>query len=117
MPPAEAAVDCVADMVNVKMCEGCGLKTPSYGLPAEVARSGGCGRRRWCGGCAAAEGSGAGRLHRRKMCEGCGLKQPNFGLPAEGRRRWCAGCAKGHAGASLSRVVTLRSVTISAATY
>ena len=28
-----------------KMCEGCGLKVPSYGLPAER-------RTRWCGGCA-----------------------------------------------------------------
>ena len=28
-----------------KMCEGCGLKQPSYGLPAE-------GRKRWCAGCA-----------------------------------------------------------------
>ena len=28
-----------------KMCEGCGIKQPHFGLPAE-------GRKRWCGGCA-----------------------------------------------------------------
>ena len=69
-----------------KMCEGCGLKVPSYGLPAE-------GRKRWCAGCAAAEGSGAVSLKQEKMCEGCGLKQPSYGLPGERRKRWCAGCA------------------------
>ena len=32
-------------LVKQKMCEGCGLKTPSYWLPAER-------RKRWCAGCA-----------------------------------------------------------------
>jgi hypothetical protein len=76
--------------VKSKKCEGCGLKQPAYGLPAE-------GKRRWCAGCAKAH---AGAVDvKSKKCEGCGLKQPVFGLPAEGKRRWCAGCAKAHAGA------------------
>ena len=69
-----------------KMCEGCGTKQPSYGLPAE-------GWRRWCSGCVAAEGNGAVLLQQQKMCEGCGLKHPCYGLPAERRARWCTGCA------------------------
>ena len=32
-------------MIQHKMCEGCGLKHPSYGLPAER-------KARWCSGCA-----------------------------------------------------------------
>ena len=61
-----------------RKCEGCGTKQPNFGLPAE-------GRRRWCAGCAAAEGNGAVRLSvsKRKMCEGCGLKHPTCGLPSE----------------------------------
>ena len=75
-----------------KKCEDCGLKQPTFGLPAEG------GRKRWCGGCA--KGHAGAAAVGRTMCEGCGLKQPNFGLPAEGgRKRWCGGCAKGHAGA------------------
>ena len=81
-----------------KMCEGCGLKRPHYGLPAER-------RVRWGAGCAAAEGRGAVSLDQ-KMCEGCGLKHPSYGLPTERKVRWCSGCAKDHAGASLSWVVT-----------
>ena len=50
-----------------KMCEGCGLKTPKYGLPAER-------KRRWCAGCAAAEGRGAVSLEQPR-CEG-----PQHGL-------------------------------------
>jgi hypothetical protein len=78
--------------VNVvsKKCEGCGLKQPSFGLPAE-------GKRRWCGGCAKGH-AGAVDIQSKK-CEDCELKRANFGLPAEGRARWCGGCAKGHAGA------------------
>ena len=64
-----------------RSCEGCGLKTPSYGLPAER-------KRRWCKGCAEAEGNGAVSLNLRP-CEDCGLKQSNYGLPVAGRkRRW-----------------------------
>ena len=79
-----AAVD-----LCTKKCEGCRLKRPNFGLPAE-------GKAWWCFGCA--------KGHTRavdlctKKCEGCGLKRPNFGLPAEGKARWRAGCAKGHAG-------------------
>ena len=32
--------------VGRPMCEGCGLKQPTFGVPAEG------GRKRWCGGCA-----------------------------------------------------------------
>ena len=73
-------------MAERKKCEGCGLKAPSYGLPAE-------GRRRWCVGCAAAEGGGAVSLAQKKMCERCGYKSPSYGLPAERKMRWCSGCA------------------------
>ena len=31
--------------VGKKKCEGCGLKQPNFGLPAE-------GKKRWCAGCA-----------------------------------------------------------------
>ena len=64
------------------MCEGCGLKQPSYGLASE-------GKKRWCAGCGAAEGA---VLIRKRKCEGCGLKQPNYGLASEGKARWCMGC-------------------------
>ena len=66
---------------QAKKCEGCGLKQPGYGLPAER-------RRRWCAGCAKAEGNGAVLLQQQKKCEGCGLKAPYYGLPAEQRKRW-----------------------------
>jgi hypothetical protein len=35
---------------TTKMCEGCGLKRPEYGLASE-------GKKRWCAGCGAAEGA------------------------------------------------------------
>ena len=48
------------------MCEGCGIKHPTYGLPSE-------GKRRWCAGCAKARPGkerafrlGGGRLHAAK---------------------------------------------------
>ena len=71
-------------------CEGCGLKRPNFGLPAE-------GKVRWCDGCAKAH-AGAEEV-KKKKCEDCQLKCYAFGMPAEGKRRWCAGCAKAHAGA------------------
>ena len=63
-----------------KMCEGCGLKQPHYGLPTER-------KKRWCFGCAAAEGRGAVSLDKQKMCEGCGIKRPHYGLPTERKAR------------------------------
>jgi hypothetical protein len=48
-----------------RKCEGCKLKQPSFGLPAE-------GKARWCGGCAK-EHAGAEDVKNRK-CEGCRLK-------------------------------------------
>ena len=78
----------VPDLAS-KKCEGCQLKHPSFGLPAE-------GKKRWCGGCAKGH---AAAVNVGKNCEDCQLKQPSFGLPGEGKKRWCGGCAKGHAGA------------------
>ena len=43
-----------------KMCEGCGLKQPAYGLPAD-------GHKRLCAGCAAAHGEAVrGRSKKRR---------------------------------------------------
>jgi hypothetical protein len=69
------------------MCEGCGLKQCSFGLPAEK-------KKRWCSGCAKGH-EGAVNLHS-KLCEGCGQKRAvHEGLPAEGeKRRWCSSCAE-----------------------
>ena len=77
-------------MKNVKkrrLCEGCQLKMPSFGLPAE-------GKERWCSGCAKTHEGAVNVKH--KKCEGCGLKRSSFGLPSEGKVRWCSGCAKAH---------------------
>jgi hypothetical protein len=74
-----------------KKCEGCGLKQPNFGLPAEGKK------RRWCAGCA--KGHAGAVDVRNNKCEDCELKQPSLGLPADGKARWCSGCAKGHAGA------------------
>ena len=75
-------------MIQRKMCEGCGLKTPSYGLPAE-------GRKRWCAGRAAAEGRGAVSLAQpKKMLEGCGLKPRRGEAGYGGMCKQCHRCAK-----------------------
>ena len=71
--------------VKNKKCEGCQLKVPSFGLPAE-------GKARWCSGCAKAHVGAADIMN--KKCEGCQLKAPHFGLPAEGKAWWSGGCAK-----------------------
>ena len=69
-----------------KMCEGCGLKQPGFGLLLD-------GKKRWCGRCAQAEG--AVLLQKRNVCEGCDcVKTANFGLRSEGKRRWCGACGK-----------------------
>jgi len=69
-----------------KMCEGCGLKQPGFGLLLD-------GKKRWCGRCAQAEG--AVLLQKRNVCEGCDcVKTANFGLQSEGKRRWCGACGK-----------------------
>jgi hypothetical protein len=87
--PARPAVTPLAAMARdtgkKKMCEGCGLKAPGYGLASE-------GKRRWCAGCGAAEGAVS--LKKQKMCEGCGLTRPGYGLASEGKARWCAGCGE-----------------------
>jgi hypothetical protein len=88
-----------------KTCEGCQLKQPSFGLPAE-------GKARWCSGCAKAH-AGAVNISSKK-CEGCGEKAARLGLPSDGKkRRWCGDCAPkaalagggpAHAGASLQKM-------------
>ena len=74
-----------------KPCEGCGLKTPHFGLPSE-------GRQRWCLACSKAH-PGTTQL-RKLVCEDCKTTAPHFGLSefseASNSRRWCAGCAKNH---------------------
>ena len=47
--------------VNVvtKKCEGCGLKQPHFGLPAE-------GKKRWCAGCAKRHTPGVVGVAKRK---------------------------------------------------
>ena len=68
-----------------KMCEDCGLKTPSYGLPAER-------QKRWCAGCAAVEGSGAVTCIRCARAAASGTR-PNLaaGQAAEAVVRWLRG--------------------------
>jgi hypothetical protein len=43
-----------------KMCEGCRLKQPTFGLASE-------GKSRWCAGCGP---EGAVSMKKQKMCEG-----------------------------------------------
>ena len=93
-----------------KMCEGCGLKRPHYGLPAER-------RVRWCAGCAAAEGRGGGEPGSEDVR---GLRPQASELRAADRaegavvlrlRQGPCGCVLELGG------YTLRSVAIPAATY
>jgi hypothetical protein len=58
-------------------CEGCQLKIPSFGLPAEAKK------RRWCGGCAPEGSVNISKLERKWTCEECGLKEPSFAVPPE----------------------------------
>ena len=51
--------------LSTKKCEGCGLKAPSFGLPAE-------GKKRWCVGCAKRH-AGAVNVDGR-TCEHCQLQ-------------------------------------------
>ena len=55
---------------NALHCEGCGLKAPSFGLPAE-------GKVRCCSDCAKAH-MGVVNVSKKK-CEGCGLNVLKFG--------------------------------------
>ena len=83
-------------MQKQKMCEDCGLKQPSYGLPSD-------GKKRWCAGCGKGH-KGAQYMQKQKMCEDCGLNQPSYGQPSKCTKctkRWCAVCSKQHAGAYL----------------
>ena len=75
-------------MFTQRKCEGCQLKQPNFGLPAE-------GKVRWCSGCAKGHAGAVDLNHKNtKKCEGCGLKDPSLSLPSEGKkRRWCTDCA------------------------
>ena len=103
--------------LTTRMCEDCGLKQPSLGLPSDPKK------KRWCSGCAKVStsslfiistaiasdsahlASGCAKGHPgsvsfdNRKCEDCKLLIPSFGLPSEGKPRWCAACAKAHAGA------------------
>ena len=75
------------------MCEGCGLKHSSFGLPDD-------GKRRWFGACAKSQAGAKCLASRNKKCEDCKQKLPSFGVKApagDGKRRWCGACAKSHA--------------------
>jgi hypothetical protein len=45
--------------VAAKMCEGCGLKQPNFGLPVE-------GKKRWCAGCAKGHTGAEDLMDRRR---------------------------------------------------
>ena len=92
-----------------KLCEDCGLKQSSFGIPCE-----GRQRRRWCAACAKVH-AGARDL-TSKLCEDCGLKQPSCAHPADGlRRRWCSACATAHEGARSVTTSKRRMLTASVA--
>ena len=77
--------------MNIKKCEDCALKQPSYGLPGEGKK------QRWCTSCAKAHPGAVNK--RSNKCEDCMQKAVNYGLSGEGKKqRWCAGCAKAHGG-------------------
>jgi hypothetical protein len=73
------------------MCEDCGLRRSTLGLPGDSKKC------RWCSEC--------GRKHtlaRRThgMCEDCGQKQSSWGVAGDSKRvRWCDECGKKHEGA------------------
>jgi hypothetical protein len=51
-----------------KMCEGCGLKQPGYGLASE-------GKKRWCAGCGKAEGAVNIQVLRKRQDSQAGPRQ------------------------------------------
>ena len=57
------------------LCEGCGVKTATFGTPTER-------ERRWCGGCGKAQGAIS---LAAKMCHGCGAKEATFEVGAAAR--------------------------------
>jgi hypothetical protein len=68
------------------LCEGCQLKLPTFGLPAEW-------KARWCGGCAKGHEGAVNIKEKNKYCEGCGKNAARLRLPADGKkRRWCGDC-------------------------
>jgi hypothetical protein len=82
------------------MCEICGKRQGSCGLPDER-------RVRWCGACVASQVGEAAKGVRLGaiMCEVCNLKQASYGEsgpPPNGfkmqRKRWCAPCGKANNG-------------------
>ena len=66
-----------------RMCEDCGGKQPSFGLPTDR-------KKRWCGRC--------GKKHGAidvvsKKCEDCGDKYAISGLASDRKKRWCFLCS------------------------
>jgi len=62
------------------MCEGCGLKVPTYGLASE-------GKARWCAGCGAAEGAVDVRALRKREGAAAGATQDAIKRPAAGPKK------------------------------
>ena len=56
------------DVCKRKKCEGCGLKVPHFGLPAE-------GRARWCSGCAKGHAGAVDDVQRRTQAGGSPQKK------------------------------------------
>eukprot|EP01047_Picozoa_sp_COSAG01_P032585 COSAG01_NODE_2361_length_7832_cov_12.919447_10_plen_274_part_00 len=74
------------------MCEDCGLKQASCGVPGDTRKA------RWCGSCSR-QHEGAQSM-QSSMCEDCGLKQARCGEPRDTRKaRWCGSCSRQHEGA------------------
>jgi hypothetical protein len=119
---ARAEQKAAAAAAAARMCEDCGQKHASFGLPRATWTG---KKKRWCGSCA--KGHEGAVTSFAVMCEDCGQKHASFGVPTEtvapsapsaakktktktktktmdaDRRgmkiRWCAGCAEGHKGA------------------
>jgi hypothetical protein len=73
------------------MCEDCGLKRASCGVPGDTKK------RRWCVPCSRQH---EGAQLTRNRCEDCGLKQARCGVPGDTKKqRWCVPCGRQHEGA------------------
>jgi hypothetical protein len=73
------------------MCEDCGLKHASCGVPGDTKK------KRWCRPCSQQHG---GARSTRDLCEDCGLKRASCGVPGVSKKvRWCRPCSRQHEGA------------------
>eukprot|EP01047_Picozoa_sp_COSAG01_P075205 COSAG01_NODE_12813_length_1681_cov_6.152971_1_plen_195_part_01 len=80
------------------MCEDCGLKQASCGVPGDTKKA------RWCAPCSRQHEGAQSRQH--SMCEDCGLKRASFGVPGDTKKaRWCGPCSRQHEGAQIMQHV------------